>query len=154
MADPVTLALASTALSAGGSLLEGSAKGKAAEFEARQAERGAKGAKARSTRVAQDIGEQGKKLLSDATTAMVASGGVSTDPGALSTLGDIGQKIDYNILSAIYEGDLEAQGLLNQAAASRYGGRMAKRAGLVKGFSTALGGASDVFSGFGKEVGG
>ena len=149
MADPVTLlAIGSTALSSGGALLEGSAKAKAAEFSAAQLERKAKMSKALATRRVQGIKEQGKKFLSDARTAMVASGGVSTDAGALEGLGDIEEKIDYNILSAIFEGDLEAQGMQNQASAARYGGRMAKRAGLIKGFSTALGGASGAFSSF------
>jgi len=133
VADPITagLAIGSTALSM-------KAQDEETEASAALNRRRAKAAMATGQRKAIEERRRGKAIQSDAVAAMAAGGGVSDDAGAIETLAKIEQVTDYNALSALYEGDSEAEGLRLE---NRYNKKIAK----TKKFATALSGASTAF---------
>lgn len=115
-----------TALSVMGTLQEG-------KMQAAQYARNATAAFATGTRRAGEIRRQGDVLKSDAAAAMAAGGGVTDDVGAISTFAEIEQVVDYNALSALYEGETRAEDL-------RFAGKVAKSTSRAKAFSTVLSG--------------
>lgn len=141
------LAAGGTALSIGAPIIGGIQKNKMARLEAKQLEQSGTAALAQGTQQAQSVREQGDRFLSGARTAMAASGGTTTDPQALEDLGKISERVDYNVLAALFEGRSRQSGLQYQAKMTRYGGRMAKRMGWLKGGATALSAASGAVKG-------
>lgn len=119
-----------TALSASGTMGEGT-------MQADQYARNAKASEATGTRRAAEVRRQGDIVKSDTAAAMVAGGGVTSDVGAISTLADIEQVVDYNALSALYEGSARADDL-------DYAGKIAKKTGKTKAFGTALSSAGSM----------
>jgi len=141
----VPMLIASTALSAGGSIQQGKAANKAKKHEAKQLERKGKSALARGTREAHEERRQGAILESDARAAMAASGGVTTDAAATEQLGKIKEVADYNSMAALYESETEDQGLRTKARARRFEGKTARKAGKTKALSTVLKDAPDIY---------
>lgn len=129
-----------TGLSTGGQFAGGIQANRSAKFSAQQAERNALAEIAASTTEATEQRRQGKAVQSDARAAMAASGSTTTDPGALETLGKIGQVSEYNALSALFGGENRAEALRTAARARRAEGRSAMTAGLIGGGATALSG--------------
>lgn len=139
MADPVTLMTISTALSVGTSLMQGAAASAAGKFEAKQLEQGAKARYAAGTREAQERRRQGEIVSSKARAVQAASGGVTTDPGAVEQLGGIESESEYGALAALYEASTESEGMKLQAKARRRAGKQAATATGMKALTTALG---------------
>ena len=144
MADPATMMVASTVLSAGSSVMGGVAADKAASSEAKQLRRNANARVAQGTRDVHEIKRDGKRVESDAVAAM-AGGGSAFDAGMAERLGDIGEITDYNALAAMYEAETDASGLRMQAKARRKSGQRALATGFIKAGSTVLDGASKYY---------
>ena len=136
MADPMTLSLigASTAINVLGTMAQGKAAGRAAEFKA-------KTETAAGTRQAAEAQRAGKIAESGTRAAMAAGGGVATDPGAIETLGKIKSEAEYNALSALYEGGTRAD-------ISRYEGKVKKKAARTKALSTILSGGAGMYKAY------
>lgn len=139
MADPVTmLMVGSTALSIGSTLVQGEAAHQAGKYEGKQLEQQATARYAAGTREAHESRQATERILSNARAAQAASGGVTTDPGAIEQLGKLGQRGKYNELAALYEAETESAGLRAQAEARRKAGKDARKASRTKALSTAL----------------
>ena len=127
------------------SIAGGRAKRQAAKFEAGQLEAAGRERFARGTREAGEAARQSKILLSNIRAAQAGMGGVTTDPGAIQQLGRAGAEGEYNVLAALYEGEVGQRGLQAQAAARRMEGKQAERAGIVGALGTALKYGSKVY---------
>ena len=138
------------ALKYAGMIQAGNTAAKAGTIKQRQLERSADASKARATRESAEIQRQGDLIKSDASAAMAASGGVTDDPGAIEQMTKIQQVVDYNALSAIYEGDVEAQQKRYAGKVARWEGKTAKQAKRLEAISTALSDASSAYAAGGK----
>jgi hypothetical protein len=138
--DPKQMMSMGTGLSAGGQLAGGIQANRSAKFSAQQAERNALAELAAGVSEATEQRRQGRAVQSDARAAMAAGGGTTTDPGAIETLGKIGQVSEYNALSALFGGQNRAEALRTAARARRAEGRSAMMGGLIGGGATALSG--------------
>jgi len=148
--DPVTMTTIATVASVGGSVLSGLGQiqaGKAAnasaKFQAAQMEQRAGQERASSQRVALEERRRAGIAMSNAQAAAASSGGGATDPTVLNITGDIAKQGEYNALSALFEGEERARGLQLQASSTRMEGKQAKRAGMVSGVSTIIGGSGN-----------
>lgn len=148
--DPVTMTTIATVASVGGSVLSGIGQiqaGKAAnvsaDFQAKQMEQRAGQERASSQRVAIEERRRAAIAGSNAQAAAAASGGGATDPTVLNIQGGIAGQGEYNALSALFEGEEKGRGLELQATSARMEGKQAKRAGMVSGISTIIGGAGN-----------
>lgn len=159
------LLIASTAVSAVGSLVstqqsaaaaksEGQASQALAEYNARQLRYKAGQERAVSQQRAIDERRQARLAGSRARAVAAASGGSATDPTVMDILAALRGEGEYNAQSALYEGDEAAKGLEAQAnnaiaegqyaaATGRYKAKAIKRAGYMETVGTVLeGGAS------------
>jgi hypothetical protein len=137
-------------LSIGGSVLSGLGQmqaGKAAnvnaKFQAAQMEQQAGQERATSQRVAIEERRRAAIAGSNAQAAAASSGGGATDPTVLNIQGGLAGQGEYNALTALFEGEEKARGLNLQAASTRMQGKQAKKAGMISGFSTIIGGAGN-----------
>lgn len=135
-ADPVTMSLvgAGTLLSMGGDIAQGRIAEQTAKFRA-------KTQRAAGSRRAYEAKREGEYVESAARAAMAAGGGTTTDAGASKILGDIGAESEYKALSALYEGETEAD-------ISEWEGRAKKRASKVQALSTLLSGGAGVYKAY------
>lgn len=131
-------ALAGAAVSAYSSYEEGQAANKAAKFEAEQMERNASDARAVSQREAIEQRRRAELAQSRALAVAAASGAGALDGSVLDLMGDIGAEGDLNARTALYSGEARGAGMDASAAARRYEGKQAQRAGQMKVFSTLL----------------
>jgi len=115
------LDVASSFLTAGGSVLSGLGGYEAGQSEAAQREIRANQVLATGTRRAQETRRQGDKLASDAVAANAFNGG-AMDAGMIERMARIESDTDYNVLAEMY-----AAGTL--AESERYAARVAKKTG-------------------------
>lgn len=142
MADPVSWGMiATTALSAGGSIADGRAQRKDAEDMADQYRQKAVEAEGEANRKAHEIRRQGKIMESDTVAAMVASGGMASDAGAQEHLAKLQTSAELGALDAVFQGDVLAKQYRKQARELESQGQDAERMGMFKGVTTAIGGA-------------
>lgn len=120
-------------LGVAGAKAEGEAAEQAAEFKA-------KTSMAAGTRKAYEAGREGKRLESDVRAARAAGGG-AYDPGAVERQAKVGQEAEYNVLSALYEGETGAD-------IARYEGEVKKKAAKTKGLSTMLSGGAGMYKSY------
>lgn len=146
MIAAIGINVASTLLGAKSAREQGEAARKAAEYEAVQLERRAEQEEESGSREAIEIRRQGGVLKSDTKAAMVASGGVTDDAGAIKTLSDIHGVVNYNALSAIFMGKQLAAESRASAETVRAGGRAAESTGRSAANATLLRGATSVAS--------
>lgn len=144
MADPVTMMVVSTALTAGGELAEGDAAVRASKYEAKQLEQQANARYAQGTREAYEAARAGDILESDAIAQMAAGGG-GVDAEHLAK---IKAESDYNALAALYEGETEAAGIRQKAEAVKYGGKVKQKAARTRALSTVISGGSKAYQGY------
>lgn len=140
MADPATMMLAATAVSAGSQVIGGYGKYRGAKAEAKQMRQQAKAQEAQGIAESQEIGRQTEVNLSDARAAMAAGGGTTTDSGAIQMLGKIGEVGEFNALSALFGGRSKAQNTRQAAAAKKSSAKNAFIGDIIGGGATALGG--------------
>lgn len=148
MADPVTLMVLSTALTAGGELAKGTAADKQAKYEGTQLDRAAKSKYATGTREAAEELRTGRIAESDAIARMAASGGTATDAAAIERLAKIQEASKHEALSSLYARGTEAQGLRHKAAARRYEGKLKKQQAKMKALTTVISGGSKAYKSF------
>jgi hypothetical protein len=138
------MTVASTAISATGTLAEGKAAERKSEYEAQQLDQSAKAKEAQGTREAAETLRQSRIRSSDIQAQMAAGGGgVSVEQIAKSE--EVGQ---YNALASLYERRTEAQGIRAKAGAARYEGKVAKRASKVKALSTIISGGTKAYQSY------
>lgn len=142
----IPLAIASTVISAAGSIAEGQAARREANYVARQQEYLAGQQRASSQRAAEEQRRQGRLLESRAQAVAAASGGSATDPSVLDVIGGIRGEGEYRALTALYEGEERARGLETKAGLSRFQGKQAQAAGYTRALGTVLGGGSSILS--------
>lgn len=145
MAQPNTMNMVATGFQMGSTLTKGMAADKAAKYEAEMMRRRATQEYAAATVEAGRRKREADRVISNARAAMAASGGVTTDAGATSQLGELESQKDYNVLSALYEGEQAKQNWEQKAAGRKYEGGVAKS----NAISTAL---SSAFTAFSKKV--
>lgn len=134
------LAIGGSLLSAVGSVAGGISKKNEADAQADAAERQAGEAQAVSQREAIQRSKEAKLLISRQQAVAAASGGGAADPTVLKLMGDTAKQGQFNVASALYEGDATAAGLQDSAALSRWQGHQEKFAGFIDAGSTVLNG--------------
>jgi len=147
------MAAAGTALSAYGKYRGGRSAKARAKFEAKQMEANANKALSVSQREAQEIDREGRIQASRALAVAAASGGGASDPTVMNIMGDLAGVTDYLKSVALYEGKERASDLRLGAEVRREEGDLAMTAGKLGATSTALSGASSMYSRFGKDGG-
>ena len=120
----------------------GAAQKASAEFQAQQLDAAAKTENAVAQRAAIEDRRQSNLAMSRARAVAAASGGGQDIP----LLGDIAEDGEGRVLTTLWEGEEAAKGRRTQAAASRFEGRQAGRAGVLRGVSTILSSAGQTFS--------
>lgn len=145
-AAPLIFKVAATALTAVSAYQSGRAADDAAQMEAQQLRDNAALAAQEGLRRAEETRRQKLVALSDARAAQASSGGTTTDAGALDQLGRLAGVFEYNALDEIYGSKIESMGLQNQANATRFSGKLAKRGGNVAALSTVLSNAGSIYS--------
>lgn len=144
--EPITatvataLAITGSVLSGLGQMQAGKAADKNAKFQAAQLEQQAGQERASSQRVAIEERRRAAIAASNARAAAAASGGKATDPTVLNIQGALAGQGEYNALTALFEGEERARGLNLQAAGKKFEGKQAKKAGMIGGMSTIIGG--------------
>jgi hypothetical protein len=140
--------IVSTVLSAAQQAKQGKMQEEIAGRQASAREREGIARYAEGTRIAQEEIRQGRIMQSQARAAMASSGGVTTDPGAVVQLGNIGAEAEYNALAALYSGKSAKTAADEDAAMMRYGGSMARRQARASALSTVLQGATSAYSSY------
>jgi hypothetical protein len=146
---PIGLAVAGTALSAGGSIIGANSEAKEMRREAAQLEANAGLERASSQRAAMDERRQAKLAQSRGLAVAGKSGAGIDDPTVVNLMAGIEGEGEYRALSALYEGEESARGMEADAAARRRGAKSTKTAGLIKAGSTILQGGSSMYDRFG-----
>ena len=139
------LAAGGSAISAIGSIKAGQDQKALAEFNAKQLEAQGAAERAAASVEAENAAKEKRFLLSRARAVGAASGG-GVDIGLL---GDIEEEGTYRQMAAIWGGEEAAKGRKAQAAAQRFEGKMYKRAGLLEGAKTLMGGGSSFLERYG-----
>ena len=135
-------------------LEEGRARDMAKRYEARQLVTKSKAEQAKGQREAIEQRRKGEIFLSDAIAAAAAGGGVTTDAAAIEDIAKVNQAIDYNALSALYDAELEAQTLRQQAKSRVWEGKLARKASYRAAHSTMMDTAADAMGSMGGGMGG
>lgn len=148
MADPVSwMAVASTVLSAGSSIMGGNAADRAAREEGAQLDYQAGQHRAASQRQAE---EQRRQARLAASRLQAVAGGGGGDVTAVNLSADLAGEGELRALTAIYEGNDRAIGMEAQADARRKAGKAAKTAGYIGAVSSVLSaGSKGMFEKFG-----
>ena len=147
-AIPLALMAASTALSAGGTILSSQAEGRALNAEAGQLDQMAGTERASSQRTAAEQRRQARLLQSKALAAGAATGGAN-DPTVVNIIANLEGEGEYRALTALYEGEEKARSDEMQAAAKRKEAKNTKRAGLITAGAKVLEGASTMYGKYG-----
>lgn len=152
--DPATMAIAatvaSTVMSAAGSIMSGNAANKAAKFEAAQMTQQAGQERATSQRQAIEQRRQAGLASSKITANAAASGAGATDTTVLNLQGDTAATGEYNALSALYTGEEKARGMEMGATAKRYEGANAAQAGKMQAAGTILSSGKSMYDIYGQ----
>lgn len=148
-AIPFALMAAGSLLSAGGSIIGANAEAKEMRMQADQLEANAGLERASSQRAAMDEKRSARLTASRALAVAAASGGGADDPTVVNTIAGIEGEGEYRALTALYNGDQQAEGMEAEAKARRRGAKSTKTAGLLKAGSTILSGASSIYGKYG-----
>lgn len=143
------ISAAGTILSTVGTISAGRAEDKAAKFQAAQMQQQAGQERAAGQREAIDERRKARLAESRALAVSAASGAGASDPTVLDIMGDLESEGEYRALTALYNGEERARGLESGAAAKRFEGATAKRAGYMKGGATILGGGYSLLDKYG-----
>jgi hypothetical protein len=143
------LMIASTVLSAAGTISAGNAARGAANFEAAQMTQKAGQERATAQRSAIEQRRRANLTNSRAQAVAAASGGGAADPTVTNLMTDITGRGEYNALSEIFSGEEKARGFEMGASARRYEGAQARQASLISAGGTILSSASTLYSKYG-----
>jgi hypothetical protein len=148
-AIPLALAVAGTALSAGGTIIGSQAEGRELNLQAGQLDTAAGLERATSQRAAMEERRQARLANSRALAVAAASGGGADDPSVINAMAGIEGEGEYRALTALFNGEQSALGLEDEAAARRRGAKATKAAGLIRAGGTILSAGSSLYSRFG-----
>lgn len=137
------MAIAGTVLGVTGSLQQGDAEKKSANFQAQQLEQNAGQYKAGAQR---EAGEQRRQARLANSRLRALAGGGGGDETIVHLSQDITGEGELRALTAMYEGDERARSAQLGAIAQRFEGDQAKHASKVRAISTVLGSASSLYS--------
>lgn len=140
------IGIAATVLSAIGSVAGGSSAQKTANSEADQLIARAKARRAEGGAAAREELRQKRLIKSRAQAVAAAQGANLSDPSLVNLMGDLEAEGQYRALSRMFEGDDEARGYEDTAAARRKEGKALKKAGLLRGVTSVLSGVSSLRS--------
>lgn len=143
------LMIASTILSAGGSIMGGINADNAAKYTAQQQQIAGTQGLAASQRTAFSETRKAQLVGSRARAVAAASGAGATDPTVVNIEGDIAGQGEYNALSALYEGQEAKRTGDANAALTRFQGQQAKTAGFINAGSTLLKGGTSLYDKYG-----
>lgn len=150
------LLIGSTVLQAGSQIQAGNAASRSSTMVANQLDQNAQLARINAAQQ-QAVGQQKaaenlrqNRYLQSKILALAAAGGGSTSSKNVADLvSKTAQEGEYAALNSLYEGDVradqlynEAAGLQNKALATRFEGRQARKAGNMAAFSSVLGGVT------------
>jgi hypothetical protein len=135
--------VASTAISAAGTIAAGNAQKAAGKWQQQEAERAAKAERAGAQREAEQLGRR-RDLASSRLQAVAAGSGFSaTDSTALTLNEDIQRYGTYQAQMAQYGGEDRATGLRAQGAMARFSGDAAASGSRLRALGTVIGGVGD-----------
>lgn len=123
-----------------------------AGFEAAQLEQQAGQEVAASQRVALDRKREGDLVASRVLALAAAGGGGVSDPTIVHLMGKIASEQQYRQSMALYEGEDKSRVLRLKAAARRYEGESAARAGELEAKATETSSIAGMFSGGGSML--
>lgn len=136
----------SFALDALGSFVQGRAARVQSKMRARVLEQDALARKAAGESEALGIEREGRAAVAAGTVA-AATSGFTVDGSALDVLGWMEQQTGANAGKARWEAEREARAIRNEAAATRYQGKVAYATGLIRAGSSLASGANAVDAG-------
>ena len=144
-AIPIALAVAGSALSAGGSIIGANSEARQLRDQAAQLDAQAGNDRASSQRAAIEERRKARYLVSNGIAAAAASGGGADDPSVINALSRLEGEGEYRALTQMYEGEEVAQGKESQARSNRRSAKAVKSAGILKAVSTILSTGSSLF---------
>lgn len=139
------LMIASTLVSAVGTIAAGNAADNAAQYEAEQLESRAGQERAAAQRRAIEQRRQARLVQSRQQAAAAASGAGASDPTVVDLMTGAEGEGEYRALLELYEGEERARGATVAANVRRFEGKQAKTASYIGAAGTILGGASTFF---------
>ena len=150
-AIPIGLAVAGTALSAGGTILGANAEARELRKEAAQLDIRAGLERASSHRQAIDERRQARLAASRGLAVAAASGGGADDPTVVNELAKIEGEGEFRALSALYSGEESARGTESEADAKRRAAKSTKKAGLIGAAGSVLSAGSSLYGRYGSK---
>ena len=132
--------VASTAMSAAGTIAAGNQQKAAGRWQQQESERAARAERAAAQREADQIDRRKDLAQSMLQTVAAASGYSATDSTALNVSDEIERYGTYQAQMAQYGGEDRATGLKAQGAMARYSGEAAASASRLKAIGTILDG--------------
>jgi len=136
------LALGSTLIGGVGAVASGASQASAMRAQADAAERQSKEVEASAQREAIQRRKEANLVLSRQQALAASSGGSATDTTILNLAGDTAAQGQYNVSSAVAEGQAQGAGLRDQAAIYRQNARQAMLGGFIDAGGTLLSGFS------------
>src|ERR1700741_1427894 len=118
----------------------------AANYEAAQLEQSAGQQVATGQHAALEEQRQAQIAQSRALVVAAASGGGASDPTVVNIIAKLAGEGAYRGMVDVYQGDEKARQLRDQAAATRYNGEQAYQNAKYGAISTAISGASSMYS--------
>lgn len=138
------LVAAGAVLSAGSTILGAGSEAKQLKSEARQLEYNAGQRRASSQRQAIDERRDADLAASRALALAAASGGGADDPTVVNNIAKISGEGEYRALTALYNGDVEARQMEQDAIARRKEAKNVKRAGYLEAAGTIISAGSSL----------
>lgn len=148
-AIPLALAVAGSAMQAGGTILGADARSDELRSQAGQLDQMAVQDRASSQRTAGEQKRQARLLQSTALARAAASGGGASDPTVMNILANLSGEAEFRALTALYEGEESARSKEMQAQAKRKEAKNAKRAGYVAAAGQILQSGATMYERFG-----
>lgn len=102
--------------------------------------------RAKSQYAAQEQRRQAALVSSRARAVAGASGGGATDPTIVDITSELAGEGEYRALTAMYEGEDRARGIVSQGNADAYSAKASGHTGFMSGMSNVLSGATSLFS--------
>lgn len=135
----------STLLSTYSAIQQGQEQKKEANYQAQMADIAAGQSRVAGQAGAAEERRRSAIVQSNAQAAAAASGGGASDPGAVGIISSIAGEGEYRAMQRAFSGEQEATNYENSAQLSRFEGKQAAQAGLIKGAGTLLGGAGSLY---------
>jgi len=142
-------------MEAAGTIQQGNAANKQAKLEAAQMDSQANSVQGDAQRQMLQQRQQ-QHLAQSALLARAAAGGGDTSSAGFANLyGGLEAQGDYNALATLYNGDVKATGLRNQAMMTRYQGQLTKHASKIQavaGLLKTAGSAGSMYAKYGAST--